>query len=63
MNGSAPAESRLKEFKHFRCNDTYYNIDYEAGALDRCVHLINAIGTYVWDGAERELYFQFFMLF
>lgn len=55
--GSPPAESRRREYEHYRCNDTYYNINYEADALERCIYLMNTAGIYVSDGAERELIF------
>lgn len=54
FKGSPPADVRKKEFDHYRCNDTLYNINYEADALDRCLELLNTAGTYVSNGADRK---------
>lgn len=53
FSGSPPGEARRREYLHYRCNDTYYHINYEAEALGRCLELIHAAGTFVHDGSDR----------
>jgi laminin, beta 1 len=52
FDGSNKAETRLKDFQYYRCNDSYYEVN-GINADKRCEELFSMAGTLIHDGATR----------
>ncbi|XP_055377658.1 laminin subunit beta-1 isoform X2 [Condylostylus longicornis] len=51
FHGDAPAENRRREYDHYNCNQTYYDVNFEGHSYEQCKDLFNTVSTYVYDGA------------
>lgn len=55
LSGSSPADERLDEYSHYRCNDTYYQVNYDVRAPTQCLNTFQTTSKLINDGATRKL--------
>ncbi|XP_059611859.1 laminin subunit beta-1 isoform X2 [Phlebotomus argentipes] len=51
FNFSAPAENRRREYERYRCNETYYDVNYDVNSPEQCQDIYRTISIFVYDGA------------
>lgn len=54
FSGSPPAESRKHDYVALGCNETYYDVNYNAETREKCKDLLNTVSIYVFGGAARK---------
>lgn len=53
LQGTPAADNRHREYIANRCNETYYELDYELRATPECKDLLDSVSIFVFDGAEN----------
>lgn len=58
FQGGPPGENRMREFVHFNCNTTYYDVNYDQKLNEKCRELLNAVSIVQFNGATRKLHMR-----
>uniref|UniRef100_A0A8D8FJB6 Laminin subunit beta-1 n=1 Tax=Culex pipiens TaxID=7175 RepID=A0A8D8FJB6_CULPI len=51
FHGTPQADLRYREYKDLGCNQTYYDVNYDASARPECKDLLNTVSVFVFNGA------------